>query len=419
MKKSSLKGKLVLFTTCLMLMMMFVILVLLIINSHKNMSDNMVIISDLIASAILLVIGILLTIRFAGKIVDPISEIQKRMDLLAQGDVHSPFVAIKTNDEIGQMSSSVQLTLREISTYIKDLEKGLRHAAEGKLDSKPEVNYVGDFRGLEQSLTITLKNLNTMIQQIMQSADQVAEGAGQVSSGSQILAQGAAEQASSVEELNAMAAEVTQHVNENAQSASEASIKSQKVGDELIRSNAKMEDMLAAMEEINQTSGEIGKIIKTIEEIAFQTNILALNAAVEAARAGEAGKGFSVVADEVRNLAEKSASAANNTTALIRKAVESIHNGMETATGTAKSLELVVEHASGINEMMEKIASASKKQSADLNEITVGLDQISSIVQTNSATSEESAAASEELSGQAELLKSMVNHFQLVREGTV
>jgi methyl-accepting chemotaxis protein len=384
----------------------------------KEMTSSLMMtgISITIASLILLIVGILVAIGFAIKISNPVIAMNKRMELLAKGDLHTPLEIEVSNDEIGQMAESMKKTIAGLNDYIKDLEQGLEKIADGNLDAKFEADYLGDFINLEQALTTTVLKLNETMQQVLQSSEQVAIGADQVSSSSQVLAQGSAEQASSVEELTASIAEISKYIQDNAENATAANDKAHKVGDELARSNEQMESMLYAMKEIKQASEKIGKIIKTIDSIAFQTNILALNAAIEAARAGEAGKGFAVVADEVRNLASKSAEAANETTVLIEGSILAVQKGSKIANTTAKSLKVVVGDAGEIVTMMDKISSVSQKQSDDIGEISQGIDQISSVIQTNSATAEESAAASEELSGQAQVMEELMKQFNLIEE---
>ncbi len=262
------------------------------------------------------------------------------------------------------------------------------------------------FRGIAEKL-------NDTMMQISQSASQVASGSEQVSNGAQALSQGATQQASSVEELAATINEISDKVNQNADSARQANKKAGSVSAEMNVSNEKMQQMIEAMGDITNCSNEIGKIIKTIEDIAFQTNILALNAAVEAARAGSAGKGFAVVADEVRNLASKSAEASQNTSALIENSLKAVENGTHIADETARSLLQAVNDVSEMTAIIGQISEASSLQADSIAQITMGIDQISSVVQTNSATAQESAAASEELSSQSQLMKSLVGRFKL------
>ena len=249
--------------------------------------------------------------------------------------------------------------------------------------------------------------------QIMDSSHLVSAGSEQMAYGAQALSQGTVEQANAVEELETTIREISQHVTLTAGNAGNANQMTIFMGDQLIESNQKMQEMIQAMEEINNSSGEIRKIIKTIEDIAFQTNILALNAAVEAARAGSAGKGFAVVADEVRNLASKSSEASKSTTELIERSIASIEHGTKVANETALKLETVVTGANEIVDTINQIAEASQEQSDSIHQIQCQIGQISSVVQTNSASAQESAATSQQLSAQAGLLKKLVSAFQL------
>jgi methyl-accepting chemotaxis protein len=295
--------------------------------------------------------------------------------------------------------------------YINEISEVLENVASGNLDISIERDFIGDFNKIKLDLCRILDSLNDTFSEMRVAAEQVATGAEQFSDGSQSLSQGSIEQASSVEELSAKIMEITNQVKESAMYANNANNKAEIVGTELVNSNKQMNELLKSIGDITETSSQIGNIIKTIEDIAFQTNILALNAAVEAARAGEAGKGFAVVADEVRNLASKSAEAAKNTTVLIESSLHSVQEGAKFAEIAAASLGNVV---TGAREIISDIAEISEKtevQSSSLEEVTTGLEQISSVVQTNAAIAEESAATSQELSAQAQLLKEQIARF--------
>lgn len=362
---------------------------------------------------IMLVIGTLVTITFSNRLVRPLRAITDRIALLASGDLSSPVETVETQDEVGILAASTADMVSALKEYIHDIEYVLSKISGGNLCVSTTADFKGEFLELKTSVDQIHQALNKAMLRISSAAEQVSMGAGQVSDGAQALAQGATEQASSVEQLAASIGSVSTHVKDTSNYVQDVSVQTEKTGEVLMICNQHMQDMSAAMAEINQSSIDIGKIIKTIEDIAFQTNILALNAAVEAARAGAAGKGFAVVADEVRNLASRSAEASKNTSALIGQSVATVEKGMKIASETAESLSSVVEGAGVITEAVSKIAEAAKEQSVALSDIREGIEQISSVVQTTSATSEESAAASEELSSQAELLRGIVARFQL------
>ncbi len=365
-------------------------------------------------AAVAFIITCVIALNLTGNILTPVKKIEDAMSEVVKGNL-SVNVDYDAKDEFGSMATSTQALTSGLARIIKDIEICLSAIAGGDLTviSSDRGMYVGDYSKILEAMKGIKTSFNNTLTTLNQSADQVSSGSDQVSSGAQALSQGATEQASSVEELAASINEISSNINRNAESAQEASKKSVAVGEEAGESNRRMHDMLQAMADINASSGEIGKIIKTIEDIAFQTNILALNAAVEAARAGAAGKGFAVVADEVRNLASKSAEASKNTAVLIENSLSAVENGKKIADETAKSLELVMTGIEEATTMMDQIAKASTEQAEAITQITVGIDQISSVVQTNSATAEESAASSEELSGQAQILKELVRRFKL------
>lgn len=358
---------------------------------------------------------ILFSLYIVRSIVKPVREIDHVAKKIADGQLNES-IEYRSKDELGTLALNFNKTvsrLRDYVNYIDEISGVLSEVADGNLMFQLTYDYAGEFAKIKTALERLSESLNQTLVQINQSAEQVASGSDQVASGSQALSQGATEQASSIQELAASITEISNQVNQNAENAENASKKATNVGDQIISSNEHMQEMTSAMKEISEKSSQIGKIIKTIEDIAFQTNILALNAAVEAARAGEAGKGFAVVADEVRSLASKSAEASKDTSLLIEGSIQAVNKGTEIADITASQLLEVVSGAKDIVTTIDNIANASKQQANSVKQVTVGVDQISSVVQTNSATAEESAAASEELSGQAQILKELVNRFRL------
>ena len=362
----------------------------------------------------IILVGVFFSFVIIRLIKLPISEIEDAAVKMAKGDLDVE-IAYTSKDELGVLAEQVRRLIRKLQVIIDDENKFLAKMAAGDftVDSVCEEEYTGGFYPLLISFRGIAKKLNDTMLQISQSSSQVASGSEQVSNGAQALSQGATEQASSVQELAASISEISDKVNENADNARQANAMAGSVSSEMNMSNDKMQQMIQAMGDISSCSSEIGKIIKTIEDIAFQTNILALNAAVEAARAGTAGKGFAVVADEVRNLASKSAEASNNTSVLIENSLKAVENGTQIAGETAQSLLQAVNAVNEMTGIIGNISEASSNQAEAISQITMGIDQISSVVQTNSATAEESAAASEELSSQSQLMKSLVGRFKL------
>ncbi len=382
--------------------------------------DNALMAMAVLIAAVAFIITCVIAITLTNNILNPVKRIEEAMGEMVKGHL-SADVNYDSSDEFGDMASNMRKVSNGVGSIIKDIETVLSSMASGDFtvhSAVPEI-YIGDYQKILHSMRMIKDSFNNTLSTLNRSADQVSSGSDQVSSGAQALSQGATEQASSVEELAASINEISGNINRNAESAQVAGQKAEMVGEVAGESNRRMQDMLNATSDINNASGEIGKIIKTIEDIAFQTNILALNAAVEAARAGAAGKGFAVVADEVRNLASKSAEASKNTAVLIENSLNAVENGKKIADETAQSLERVMTGISDATSMMDSIAKASKEQAEAITQITIGIDQISSVVQTNSATAEESAAASEELSGQAQILKELVRKFRLEGQNNI
>lgn len=352
--------------------------------------------------------------NLANKIVIPINFCSDRLKELSEGNLESSGEshAIK-DDEIGRLISTMNNTINGINLIIDDISYNLGAIENSDFTTEVGLDYVGDYDTIKKSIEGIIISLNSMMHQIDESAEQVAEGAMQVAAGSQALSQGSTEQASSVEELAANINEMSEYINENARNAENAKNATIDAVTEVNNGSEQIKDLLMAINRISESSFEVGKIIKAIEDIAFQTNILALNAAVEAARAGAAGKGFAVVADEVRNLAMKSADAANDTTELIENSIKAIEDGTKIADKTDKLLKLIVDKTNVSLKLVEDIAIATKRQAIGVSQIAEGIDQVSSVVQNNSATAEESAAASQELSSQAHFLKDMIKGIKL------
>ncbi|EQK42142.1 methyl-accepting chemotaxis (MCP) signaling domain protein [[Clostridium] bifermentans ATCC 638] len=371
--------------------------------------------SSVVISAVVILTGIAICIIITKKLQNPIKELESAANKMAGGDFDID-IEYDSKDELGSLSDSMRQMSSKTKEIIMDTTHVLEEVASGNFDVETSTEYVGVFKVIESSVLKITKDLSEIMLQINLASEEVEGASNQVSSGSQLLAQGATEQASAVEELSATIAEISDKIKENADNAKKANSLMLNSSKQVKEGNDQMTHMIKAMEEISFTSNEIARIIKTIDDIAFQTNILALNAAVEAARAGEAGKGFAVVADEVRNLASKSAEAAKNTATLIENSIEAVDKGNEIVENTADSFKRIINTTNRTTAVVNDIAKTSEDEANAINQVTLGVDQISEVVQTNSATSEESAAASEELSGQAQMLKSLIERFKLKSE---
>lgn len=369
-------------------------------------------------TAVVLVLAILIAIvasqLLTRAIVSPLKEIDIAMQNVADGEFERAVVLYQSKDELGRLADSIRLTIQKLSFIIDDLDQGLAAIAERDFTKRSQNDsiYTGSYSKLAGYAYKTIHDLNETLWKINSVADDVATGGEQVAGGAQALSNGAAEQASAVQQLTATIDEISRHINKNAESAAKAREQADSANHEVEKSNLQMKEMIQAMDSINIASDKIGKIIKTIEDIAFQTNILALNAAVEAARAGAAGKGFAVVADEVRNLAHKSSQAAQSTTELIQESIQTVENGTSIAHMTAKNMEHVVSDVAQAVHRIDEITKATQEQAASLSQVATGVDQIAGVVQTTSATAEESAAASEQLFNQASMLKQLLSVFK-------
>lgn len=371
---------------------------------------------EVILFSVILVISIVLAMITGKRIIEsitrPLRGIETVAKELSDGNLHSQ-LEYHSDDEIGNLAHSLRKSIRILASYVDDIDRAMKEFSSGNFDVQPEVEWKGDFISIRDSILGFERTMSDTVKNIQRVADQVTNGAEQVSASSMDLAQGASEQAGITEELTATIESVSEKVHQNAENAKNISKEVENVGIEIINSNGKMQEMVESMSEINESSREISKIIATINDIASQTNLLALNASIEAARAGEAGKGFAVVADQVSVLAAQSAKAAKESTKLIETSVQAVGNGMIIANQTAEQLENVVKGSKEITEKVNLIAEASEEQSESISQINDGVEHINGVVQTNSANTEECAAASQEMSKQAETLEKQIRRFKV------
>lgn len=353
--------------------------------------------------------------RVLETILEPLHAIEDVAMELTEGNLHST-LEYHSDDEIGKLAHSMRKSIRILRTYVDDIDRSMKLFSEGNFDVHPEVEWRGDFVGILNSFMAFQASMAGTIKGIQNVSNEVSGAAEQVASSSNDLADGATNQAAVVEELTATVTGVSEQVEKNSQSAKEISVKVDELGNAISESNGKMHEMVDSMHEISEASKEIDKIITTINEIASQTNLLALNASIEAARAGEAGKGFAVVANQVNVLADQSAQAAKESATLIETSVKAVEKGMVIAGQTAAQLEEVAENSKVITTEVTNIAETLETQTTEIKQINEGIEQINDVVQTNSATSEECAAASQEMSSEAESLREMIRKFKVAED---
>ena len=353
--------------------------------------------------------------RVLETILEPLHAIEDAAMELTEGNLHST-LEYHSDDEIGKLAHSMRKSIRILGTYVDDIDRSMKLFSEGNFDVHPEVEWRGDFVGILNSFMAFQASMAGTIKGIQNVSNEVSGAAEQVASSSNDLADGATNQAAVVEELTATVTGVSEQVEKNSQSAKEISVKVDELGNAISESNGKMHEMVDSMHEISEASKEIDKIITTINEIASQTNLLALNASIEAARAGEAGKGFAVVANQVNVLADQSAQAAKESATLIETSVKAVEKGMVIAGQTAAQLEEVAENSKLITTEVTNIAETLETQTTEIKQINEGIEQINDVVQTNSATSEECAVASQEMSSEAESLREMIRKFKVAED---
>lgn len=386
------------------------------LNYLASTRDAMVI--NVAVIVISIIVSVIVALVLATNISGPMKACVERMKLLVEGDLDTPMPQIRSKDESGVLARSTAALVEGLNTVIGDIDYLLNELANQNLNvhTEHEDIYVGSFQNILLSMRHMKEELSGAMTQVNHSAQEVAMASDHLSASAQSLSQGTTQQASSVEELAARVSEISQQAKTTATGALEARGKTHETGREVSLCNQKMQNLVEAMNRIQTSSEEIEKILKTIDDIAFQTNILALNAAVEAARAGTAGKGFAVVAEEVRNLAGKSAQAAQNTSVLIGNSTEAVNMGTEIAQNTADILMGVVKSIQSVVDAIDNIAAVSNEQSDAVSQVSEGINQISVVVQSNSANAQQSAAASEELSAEAACLKELVDQFTLAEQ---
>lgn len=387
-------------------------------QSEINASENRLVFQILGSTAFAVVFSVAISLIIIRGIVKPVEELNRVAGRIADGDLNVS-VESRSNDEIGALADSIRRTvdrLKQYILYIREIAEVLKEISDGNLVFQLQHDYSGEFAVIKEALLTISHSLNHTLLEISRASAHVTNGSEQVATGAQALSQGTTEQAAAVQELSATVTEIAEKVKQSADHAQEAYALSRETGAGVEESSSNMAQMADAIKNIAETSEKINQIVKTVGDIARQTNILALNAAVESARAGEAGKGFAVVAGEVRSLATQVNEATKNISLLVQESTAAVNDGTSIAGKTEESLKTVVGQSMMIESKLQEIAEASRWQAASIEQVYSGIEQISTVVQTNSATAQEEAAASEEMSGQAQLLRNLIAKFRLERD---